>query len=194
MTENGLHDIEVRISRRRETSSDTPHEQGVDLGLSHQRSTAALLRSPSLRGRGNSQTRAHHLLAAQRTHGNRAVQRSTSMPQPANLEDLVRSLKDRERGGALGMLGSILGDVGSDAGGLLGAVGGAFGGVTGGSPGDTWAGASAQGTASVAGGGATYEHHSASTARNAERSAASTGRDIPLDRATLDKMYESGLW
>ena len=169
-----------------EQSSEPEH---ADLPGAHM-----LRRCSSLVGRGSGQIRAQALLGAQQRHGNRAVQRSTPMPQPQGLEELVRTLRDRETGGALGMLGGIVGDVATSAGGLVGTLGEAFGGLADADSGAAWEGASAEASASAAEGGADYGHNSASTAREAERSAATKPSEVPLDRATLERMEESGMW
>ena len=181
MIEHELRDAEARLAKRPRPEFG---RAGNEAWHNHQPYAHTLLRSPSLGGRGNSPVRVQTLLGAQQRHGNRAVQRSTPMPQPKGLEDLVRTLGDRETGGPLGMLGSIVGDVATGAGGLMGTLGDAVGGLLDGNSGGSWVGAGAEGAATAA---EDYGHNTASTAREAERSAATKPSEIPLSREELER-------
>jgi hypothetical protein len=185
MIDNALHDRPIRHAKRPEPEEGKAHGQGKGNESWHNPLPNAhtLLGSPRLSGRGNSQVRAQTLLGAQQRYGNRAVQRSTAMPQAQNLEDLVRSLGDRERGGPLGMLGSIVGDAASSVGDLVGPIVSPFGALTADSSDAAWEGASAEGSAPAT---EDYGHNTASTAREAERSAATKPSEIPLSREELE--------
>jgi hypothetical protein len=201
MADNSVHDAEERLARRRDTYVDVAHRSNTQPSGTAQDYSPALLRASQGGRRGSTGIRSQVMLAAQRTHGNRAVQRSISPGNDAGatatgeghpeLEELAR----RRLNGPLGALAAIVGGTVSDAGGLLGTLWDGVSRSAGGGPaaGSGWVGATAQGSANV-GGGATYEHNTASTARNAERRAATKGSEVPLDRATLERMEASGMW
>src|SRR5688500_8154073 len=78
MAENSTHDAEERQAKSRiaEAERAPVSNEGVwNIGTASLGYSASLLRDPGLNGRCNNETRSEVVHGAQRTHGNRAVQR-----------------------------------------------------------------------------------------------------------------------